>query len=75
MCGGGAVCVCTGERYPFLKAYLLGCDLCLETCKNENSHSVQTFPDRQGSEKTLNNEQAKGTRGRNLKRKPSMQAL
>lgn len=42
--------------------------------KNENNHSIQTLPDKQESERKIK-EQAKGTRGRNLKGKPSVQAF
>lgn len=41
------------ECYNFFKAYLQDCNLCLETFKNENNPSVQTLPDRQGTERKI----------------------
>lgn len=34
------VCVCAGDHYNFLKLCLQGCNLCLETFKNENNQSA-----------------------------------
>lgn len=52
------LCVCLRRRRgsvtPYYKLLLKAArDGCLETWKNENNHSMQTLPDRQGSEKKI----------------------